>query len=255
MNRFAAIVNKSPSRAGRSLYLLALVGCLLSCAVTRANDSEEVAQIHVSGEGSVEVVPDIAMLNLAVVSEERTANAALESNSRAMGKVVAAMQNHGIAERDMQTTNFSIQPRYVYPPQKANGNREPRQLVGYTVRNGLTVKVRNIDDVGTVLDQSITLGVNEGGKISFGNDTPSSAISKARVAAVKDAMAKAKTLAGAAGVKLGKLLEMSEQSSAPGPQPMARMMMDRASSAESVPVMAGENTYRVMVNLSYAIEQ
>jgi len=163
------------------------------------------------------------------------------------------MKTAGIEARDLQTSGFSIQPVYVYPPQQPSGKREAPQIVGYTVRNSLTVRVRDISAVGVILDKSVSLGVNEGGNIMFTNDDPSAAITEARIKAVQDAIAKAQTLAKAAGVKTGKLLEISEQSFNPGPMPMARMAM--AESADSTPVAAGENTYKVTVNISFAIDQ
>ena len=123
------------------------------------------------------------------------------------------------------------------------------------MRNSLTVRIRDIDAVGAILDKSVSLGVNEGGNIMFTNDDPSTAITQARIRAMKDAMSKAKTLADAAGVKTGKLLEISEQTFNPLPMPMARAEMSLARSADAVPVAAGENTYKVTVNVSYAIDQ
>ena len=119
----------------------------------------------------------------------------------------------------------------------------------------MTVRIRDISALGEILDTSVTLGVNEGGNIMFTNDDPSSAITQARIMAVKDATAKAKTLAEAAGVKVGKLLEMSEQTHSPRPMQMVRAERSMAMSADSVPVAAGENTYKVTVNMSFAIDQ
>ena len=128
-------------------------------------------------------------------------------------------------------------------------------IVGYTVRNGLSVRVRDLAKLGGIMDQSVTLGVNEGGNILFTNDDPSGAIEQARTRAVQDAAARAKSLAAAAGVKLGKVLEISEQSYNPEPMPVMRAEMMMAKAADAVPVAAGENSYQVSVNLSYAIEQ
>jgi uncharacterized protein YggE len=97
--------------------------------------------------------------------------------------------------------------------------------------------------------------VNQGGGTSFTNDDPSAALEQARIKAVKDAAARATTLASAAGVKLGQVLEISEQSRNPAPVPMMRSKMMMADAAESVPVAAGENSYQVVVNLTYAIKQ
>ena len=126
--------------------------------------------------------------------------------------------------------------------------------MGYIVRNSLSVRVRDLERLGAILDRSVTLGVNEGGSLVFGNQDPASLVERARVAAVKDAMARAATLAEAAGVKRGEILEMSEQSFQPRPMPMMQADMAMARAAESVPIAGGENTYRVMVNMAFAIE-
>ncbi|MEH6635183.1 MAG: SIMPL domain-containing protein, partial [Halioglobus sp.] len=144
---------------------------------------------------------------------------------------------------------------YLRPPRTSSGETQPPRIVGYTVRNSLSVRVRDISKVGVILDKSVTLGVNEGGSITFTNDDPSQAIEQARTRAVQEAMAKAKTLAQAAGVKVGRVLEISEQSFNPGPRPMMQAEMSMARSADAVPVATGENTYKVTVNVSFAIDQ
>lgn len=230
-----------------------LMACLLGVGQVAVANDEPAPRILVSGEGSVDIAPDMAVLTLSVMREAPTARAALTANSAAMAKVLDAMTALGIDKRDLQTANFSIQPRYTHPPRQGVGAGEARKLVGYTVRNGLTVRVRDISRVGEVLDTSVTLGVNEGGSILFTNDDPSPAITRARIKAMEDALAKGRTLARAAGVKTGKVLEISEQSHSPRPVAMARMAMD--SMAKSVPIAAGENTYKVTVNVSLAIAQ
>ena len=199
------------------------------------------------------MAPDMAILQLTVMREAATARAALDQNSAAMAEVIAAMRTAGIAEKDLQTRNFSIQPRYTYPQPR---NEHPPKLVGYTVRNSLQVKVRDLGKLGALLDESVTLGVNEGGSVEFGNEDPSAALVDARTRAVHNAIAKARTMADAAGVELGKLLNLSDQTHMPMPQ---NYRMERAMVADAVagavPVMAGESTYRVVVQASYAIRQ
>ena len=237
------------------LVLIAAIVLLLNPVTVYSNDTNApFPRILVTGQGSVDIAPDMAVLSLTVSREAETARAALDANSSAMKEVLAAMKAEGIAARDLQTSGFSIQPRYIYPSPKS-GQREPPRIVGYTVRNSLTVRVRDIENVGAILDKSVTLGVNEGGNISFTNADTSVPITQARTLAVKDAIAKANTLAEAAGVKTGKLLEISEQSFMPRPMQMARSSMAMGDAAEAVPVATGENTYRVSVNVSFAIEQ
>ena len=237
------------------VLIFVTISILTSDTLAWADGIQEVPRILVTGEGSVDVPPDMAMLKLTVTREAETARAALDANSSAMNKVLSAMKAEGIDARDLQTSGFSIQPRYIYPSAKSSGQREPPQIVGYTVRNSLSVRIRDVDMVGQILDKSVTLGVNEGGNIMFTNADPSGVITQARIEAVKDAMSKARTLAEAAGVRTGDLLEISEQSYAPRPMPMARAEMSMARSADSVPVASGENTYKVTVNVSYAIDQ
>ena len=240
----------------RHLPLLTVTLFLLVLStVSAADDDDPVARILVTGQGSTDLAPDMAVLTLSVTRQAETARAALDSNSLAMKEVLTAMKTEGIESRDLQTSGFSIQPNYIYPSPKPSGEREPPQIVSYTVRNSLTVRVRDITAVGAILDKSVSLGVNEGGNIMFTNDDPSEAIKQARINAVKNAMAKANTLADAAGVKTGKLLEISEQSFNPRPMPMARAEMSLARSSDAVPVAAGESSYKVTVNITYAIDQ
>jgi uncharacterized protein YggE len=213
------------------------------------------AVVMVTGEGHSSVAPDMAIVTLSVVKQSKTARDALDQNSKAMGAVLATLKEAGIADRDLQTAGFSIQPQYNYPNGN-NGQPQPPELVGYQATNSLSVRIRDLSKLGSVIDQAVTLGVNQGGDIQFTNDKPEEALTAARKDAVADAMAKAKTLTDAAGVKLGHVIEISENSIRPSPQPVFRataMMKDAA--APAVPVQGGENTYDVTINVTYAIEQ
>ncbi|MEQ8802957.1 SIMPL domain-containing protein [Haliea sp.] len=234
---------------------LGLCVLLLLGAAVHASDGSPQPQIRVTGEGRAMLVPDMAMLNLTVTREGATAREALDANSTAMQEVLAAMRNAGIGERDLQTAQFSIQPRYRHHRPDASGQQEPPEIVGYTVSNSLVVRVRELEEVGAILDRSVSLGVNQGGNIQFLNDDPAAALEQARVAAVKDALQRAATLTAAAGVKSGRILEIAEQSSQPRPMPMARAEMMMSADAGAVPVAGGENTYSVTVTVTLALEQ
>lgn len=209
--------------------------------------------IQVSGEGEAKLAPDIAIVSAGVVREARTAREALTANNEAMAAVISALKEAGIAERDLQTSSFSIQPRYVYPSAKDGEQVDPR-IVGYSVSNRLTVRIRDIEKTGQILDRMVSLGVNSDGNIDFTNDDPSKALSQARALAVKDAAEKARTLADAAGVTLGSVLEITESSGQPRPVAFQRTMA-AARSAESVPVQGGENSYNVSVQIRWEITQ
>jgi hypothetical protein len=235
----------------RPVYTVVAAIALLLLPLSASAD-DPLPQLRVSGEGESAMAPDMAVMQLTVTREGETARAALDANSAAMADVIKAMRRGGVHERDLQTSNFSIQPRYVYPKPR---NEQPPRVAGYTVRNSLTVRVRDLADLGKLLDQSVSLGVNEGGNVRFTNDDPAAALAQARAAAVKDALSKAQTLAQAAGVKLGDILEISEQAYNPQPRPYMAERAMMSSAADAVPVAAGENSYRVVVHISVAIDQ
>jgi uncharacterized protein YggE len=196
------------------------------------------------------VKPDLALVRLTVMREAPTASEALAADNKAMGDVLAALKAEGIADRDLQTANLSISPRYSNAsPQKPD---EPAKIVAYQVANSLTVRIRDIDKAGEVIDKAVKLGVNEDGGITFANDDPSAATTEARKRAVADAVKKAHTLAEAAGVRVGRVLKISEQSYAPRPMPMRAKSF---AAAEAVPVAPGENSYRVTVSMTFELRQ
>ncbi len=211
--------------------------------------------ITVSAEGVAAIAPDMAVISLTVLREAETARAALDANNEAMSQVLEAMKAEGIAERDLQTGNFSIQPRWVYPQQTNNQAEEPR-IVGYTVNNTLTVRLRDLARLGAILDSSVSLGVNQGGNILFTNDDQEAIRQTARIDAVNKAKAKAETISEALGVELGRIKQVSENARGSAPIPMMQAEMAMASrSADAVPVAAGESEYRVTVSVTWEIDQ
>lgn len=237
-------------------YLPLLMAAALALPQAAAAQDHRAAQprMIVVGEGEASIAPDMAILTLAVMREAETARQALDDNNAAMAAVIAAMREAGIEARDLQTAGLRISPRYVYP-QNGDGEQQPR-IVAHQVSNTLTVRVRDISKAGELIDRSVTLGVNQGGDIVFTSDDPSAALTQARIRAVEDAMARARTLSEAAGVELGPIIELSEQTYAHQPMPQnARVMRMEAASADAVPVEAGENTYRVQVNVTFGLKQ
>ena len=236
----------------RLMLAVLAVGIAMPLAATAAEVKKKEAVIVVSAEADAATAPDLAIVSLGVTRTEKTARAALDGNSKAMAEVLKSLKGEGIAERDLQTSNFSIQAQYSYP-ENSDGTQKPPVLVGYQVSNMLTVRVRDLSRLGAILDQSVSLGVNQGGDIRFSNDNPDKVIEEARKSAVKAAFAKARTLADAAGVKLGRIVEITDTGGRPEPQPAMRMEMAKV--ADAVPVAAGENSYSVSVTVTFAIDQ
>jgi len=204
-------------------------------------------RIVVLGEGEATAMPDLAIITLGVVREAPTAREALDANNKAMAEVISAIKTFGVADRDLKTARLEIRPRYDYP-KKRDGTQKTK-LVAYQVRNSLTVRVRDLSKVGQLLDNSVALGVNEGGGLAFVNDNVSAIMTEARRKAVSDAMDKAKTLSDAAQVKLGPIIDISEGLG----RSSMRSDYGAACEAPGVSIQGGENTFRVQVNVTFEL--
>ena len=250
-----SVPNRRSRKAGRQL-LSAVTAALMIAAGSGNSLAAEppVPTLEVAGSGSAAAAPDMAIIGFGVVSEAETARAALDQNNAAMRKVLDELAQAGIAEKDVQTANFNIQPRYHYPKRKNNGEQPPPVITGYQVSNQVTVRVRELEQTGAILDTVVTLGVNSGGNIRFSNADPAEFLEKARKAAVEDAIQKARTLASAAGVGLKRILSIRENFRQPRPVALGRAQMSVAEDA-AVPIATGENTYEVNVTVSWELEQ
>ncbi|MFZ1725115.1 MAG: SIMPL domain-containing protein, partial [Albidovulum sp.] len=140
------------------------------------------ATVSVTGEGQVDIAPDMATLTLGVVTEATSAKTALDQNSTQLAAVIARLKETGIADRDVQTSGLSLGPRYDY----GNSNGAPK-LVGYTATNMVSVRVRALDQLGGVLDSVVSDGANALNGLGFGLQDPGPATDEARRRAVADA--------------------------------------------------------------------
>jgi uncharacterized protein len=204
--------------------------------------------ITVSGVGEANAVPDSAQLSAGVVTQGKTAAAALAANSRAMNDVFAALRKFGIPEKSIQTSNFNVSPQYTPYQQNAT---EPPRIVGYQVSNNVSVKVDDLGKLGPALDALVSSGANQVGGVSFTIRDPKPLLAEARAAAVKDAMDRAQTYAKAAGIELGAVASISE-GGGEGPRPVF-MAMARADAAPPPPIAAGEQTISANVTMSFEI--
>jgi uncharacterized protein len=202
--------------------------------------------ITVTGTGTVEAVPDIATLSIGVTTQGETAAEALTANSTALDAVMARLTAAGIEARDMQTSNLSLNPNWTgYDSSSVAG----QTIAGYVASNMLTIRVRALDGLGAVLDAAVADGANTLNGVTFGLADPEPALNEARQEAVADARARAELLAAAAGVKLGRVLSISEGSAPMDPVPMFRA----EASAAPVPVAGGELGLSANVTILYQI--
>lgn len=205
------------------------------------------SRITVTGEGRVDARPDMAVITLGVATQGDTAAAALSENSSRLAAVLAQLKAAGVAERDLQTSGLNLGPRLDY-----SRDGQPPQVVGYEASNMVTVRVRDLTALGTILDKAVGDGANTFHGLNFGLAETDATLDAARVQAVQEAKRKAAMMAEAAGVTLGPVIEMTESSGAPAPVPMFRKDAV-AMAAEAVPVEGGEVSYSVNVNVTWEL--
>jgi uncharacterized protein YggE len=200
--------------------------------------------ISVGGTGTVSMTPDIGWFTASVVTQAETAAQAEQQNNDAMSKVVSELKTAGIAEKDIETVEFSLSPVYV-------DSKEPGKapiLVGYSVRHSIRVTVNDVTAVGKMLDIAVSNGANEVSGVYFGlsGAKAQQAQSQALDLAVKDANNKAKTIASAMGVDL-----IGPTSVSLGYY-YAPVAAELKAGAEQVPIMPGQLQYTINVQITYA---
>ena len=205
------------------------------------------AVISVTGEATVSVAPDLAQIDGGVTSEAKTAREASDANNAAMGKVLLALKGAGIDEKDFQTSRLSLQPQSA-PNRTGPG---PSTIVGYRASNRVTIRLRDVTKVASVIDTLVAAGANDISGIDFMVSQASKLLDDAREQAVADARRKAEIYAKAAGVTLGAPLSISEEGNA-APIAYRSKMVGMAATA---PVAQGEETLQVAVSVSWAIKQ
>jgi uncharacterized protein len=188
-------------------------------------------------------------VTLGVTTEADTAKEAMDTNSAQLSAAIAALKAAGIEDKDIQTTGLSLGPRYDYNRTKSDGTA---QITGFVASNNVTVRVRALAGLGEVLDAVVTDGANTLNGVAFGLQDPDPALDAARKDAVADARRKAELYAAAAGVTLGGIQSISEQSGYAPPMPMALAEASFAKDA-SVPVAAGEVGVTASVSIVWLI--
>ena len=209
--------------------------------------AQEAGRIVVSGRGVVETVPDMATISMGVVSEAKTAGDALAKNTDALAAVLKQLAEAGIESRDIQTNNLSLSPRWNNGGSMSKAAPEIR---GFIANNTVSVRVRDLAQLGVVLDAVVQNGANSFHGLSFGLQDMEPAQNEARVAAIKDAMAKAQLYATAAGVELGDVVSISDGAvRSVGPVMMEADMMR----SMAVPVAKGELSVTADVTVVFGI--
>lgn len=232
----------------RSLAIpgMLLIGfAALTAPTPAAADDDQERRISVSASATVAAEPDIATISTGVVSEAETAREALEGNTAAMRRLTDGLKSAGIEARDIQTSSFNVEPRY----EQTRDGRAPR-IVGYRVHNQVRITARDIGKLGEVLDRAVTLGANQVGGITFEVSKAETLKDEARREAIANARRRAQLFAEAAGVELGDVLRIEEETQEEGPpRPYVRALK-----AEAVPIERGTLALEARVNVTWELK-
>ena len=222
--------------------LFALLIAMLTAAALPARALDRI--VTVAGDATVAVAPDTAMIRIGVTSQGKDARAASEANAKQMTAVLNAIKGNGIDPRDIQTSRLSLQPQYdATKPGTA-------RLTGFQVTNQVTVRIRDIGKLPSILDHAIAAGANEMSGIEFVVSQQSRLLDQARTEAIADARRKAELYANAAGMKVGRVMAIAEEGSAP---PTRLYQALRAGAAPSIAIAPGEQSLRAVVTVSYEL--
>ncbi len=235
----------------KTILLLLCWGCShfgpVSFAGTiSAPPAEPLPSITVTGTGEVLLKPDLARVDIGVVTQFESASAGVRRNNEAVEKLLGALDEYGIAESDIQTSNFSVAPQYEYD----RSGQAPR-LIGYRVTNQVRVAVRRIADLGALLDKVVAAGANQINDVTFAINEAKSFEDTARRRAMADARRKAALYAQEAGVRLGSVLRVEEAADTVA---IRQIDFDAVQEARTVPIAPGQQTLRQHVRVTFAIE-
>lgn len=204
--------------------------------------------LNLSATGEVMTAPDKATITLGVQTEAATAAQALQANAEQMTRVMAVLKRAGIAERDIQTAQLNVNPKYVYE------QNQPPRLTGYEASNQVAITVRDLKRLGPTVDAAVGAGATNVNSIAFGLADPTAAENAARLEAVKALQAKADLYAKAVGHPILRLVSLSEGAAFSPPVPMQEMSFTaKRVGAAPTPVSTGEMQVRIQVTGVYEL--
>jgi|KBSMisStaDraftv2_1062788.scaffolds.fasta_scaffold164879_2 uncharacterized protein YggE len=246
-----AIIGVAKNRKDSVMRRLSPAVAAFALALVAAAPSDAAAPgtLSVSGQGEMRAAPDQAILSTGVATTAPTAAAALSENAAKMNAVFATLKRLGVPDKSIQTSNFTVSPQY--PPYNANETGVQR-IVGYQVSNQVSVTLDDPKKLGPTLDALVAAGSNQINSVGFVIRDTAELLTKARAAAVADAIARAHTYAAAAGVTLGPVLSIQE-GSGEGPRPVFETMVAAQRLAAPTPTAPGEQSVSANVTVVFSI--
>ena len=238
---------KQPFLLGLALGAAALPAA--ASAQVTATFAQPIAgtKLDITATGEVTRVPDVAIISAGVVTRSTTATAAIQDNADRMERVRTALKRAGIADKDIQTSNISLNPEYRYD------NNQPPQLTGYTATNQVSIRFRDIRNSGRILDALVSQGANQINGPNLTIDHPEGALDEARAKAAAVGRARAELYARALGMRVVRLLSVSESGGYSSPPPMPMVMRAQADSAQSK-IDPGEQQLQVSLAMTFELQ-
>lgn len=233
---------------GAALLLGAAVIATPAAAQSAAAITQTVTgtRLDLTATGEVAQVPDIAMISAGVVTRAASASSALQQAADRMAKVRSALKAAGIADRDIQTSNLSLNPEYSY-------ENNVQRLNGYSASNQLTIRFRDIANAGRILDVLVAQGANQISGPNLMVDHPEAALDQARSAAIANGRARAELYARSMGLRVTRIVSVAESGGGYAPQPPMPMMMARAE-RDSTKVDPGEQKLSVTLSMTFELQ-
>jgi uncharacterized protein YggE len=240
--------NETMNKMILSALLLGAAALPAAAGAQQASITQTIAgtRLDVNATGEVTRVPDVAVISAGVVSRSATASAALQDNADRMQRVLAALKRAGIEDRDIQTSNVSLNPEYRYPQDQAP------QLTGYTASNSVSIRFRDIRNSGKILDALVGQGANQISGPNLIVDKPEAALDEARAKAIAIGRARADLYARSLGMRVARIVAVTESGGYAVPPPMPVMMEARVASLPATKIEAGEQ--KLQVNLAITFE-
>jgi len=233
------------------LVLLIFVASGIMMLTNKNNGSEynrnNTNQISFTGEGKVYSKPDIAFIDFSVVTQGTDISSVQDSNTKKMNQVIDFLKSFGIEDKDIKTTNYGLYPQYTY-----ENNKIP-QIMGYQITQTLNVKIRKTDTIGDILKKGVTMGINQVNSLYFGIENDEQLKEQARQLAITDAKKKADVMASQIGIKLGKIIGFSENTTG-YPVPMYDYKASGIGGGTTPNVQTGENEITLSVTIIYEIK-
>jgi hypothetical protein len=241
----AVLLAAAPVACAQMPFASAATPLLASPAAMAMNHNsiQPETTLTINAEAKINVAPDIAYISAGVTEERATASEAMSAQAAAMNGVFSALEKAGIAPKDMQTSGLSLYPRYDYleVTQRDGSVRGEQKLAGYVASNNITARVRKLDTLGATIDSLVKAGGNTFSGVTFALDNDKDLKNQARTQAMKEALAKAELYANAAGLKVARIVTISEgYEYSPQPVMMQRAEMAMMDASAPTPVAAGE---------------